>query len=219
MQPRSFSAAISSRPEYSDGFTLVELLVALALVGLIAVMNFGSIQFGARVWERGEASSKATTELQVVQDLLRRQLASAAAATLSAAGDGPETLFEGTSTVVTFVAPHPARFAGGGLYRQRLYLDDMPGQRGLRLAWQPYEPDAPQDSPFVAGDSALLLPDLRELTFDYFDDNRRGGFAGWRDDWAQDRLPAQIRIRGTFEENNRRPWLPLVIRLRMGERP
>lgn len=42
---------MTRRPQHT-GFTLVELLVSLTLVAIVSAMAFGSINFGARVWER-----------------------------------------------------------------------------------------------------------------------------------------------------------------------
>ena len=40
------------------GFTLVELLVVLALVSLISLALAGSLRFGGRVWERVQPGSE-----------------------------------------------------------------------------------------------------------------------------------------------------------------
>ncbi|MDH3594369.1 MAG: prepilin-type N-terminal cleavage/methylation domain-containing protein, partial [Rhodospirillales bacterium] len=61
----------------SGGFTLVELLVALTLLGLIFVALFGGLRFGTRTWETGNQRSEAFAEVEVMQSLLRRQLAQA----------------------------------------------------------------------------------------------------------------------------------------------
>ena len=49
------SATVSSR---SAGFTLLELIIAIALVGLVAVALAGGIRLGARVWEAGDARAE-----------------------------------------------------------------------------------------------------------------------------------------------------------------
>jgi prepilin-type N-terminal cleavage/methylation domain-containing protein len=42
------------------GYSLVELVVVLALLGLISLAIAGSLRFGARVWERTEQEIGAT---------------------------------------------------------------------------------------------------------------------------------------------------------------
>ena len=56
------------------GFTLVELLVVMTLLGLIATALFGGLRFGVRAWESGGARSAAFAEIEIAQSLLRRLL-------------------------------------------------------------------------------------------------------------------------------------------------
>lgn len=59
------------------GFTLLELLVALTVLGVLMVLMFGGLRFGARVWESGDASLRAMAEMQTAAGLIRRQISQA----------------------------------------------------------------------------------------------------------------------------------------------
>ena len=63
-----------TRSRSTAGFTLVELLVAMTLIGLISVALFGGLRFGARAWEAGNERAESFSQLEVVQSLLRREL-------------------------------------------------------------------------------------------------------------------------------------------------
>jgi prepilin-type N-terminal cleavage/methylation domain-containing protein len=45
------------------GFTLVELLVAIALLGILNIALFGSLRFGVSAWGRGTARADAAAEI------------------------------------------------------------------------------------------------------------------------------------------------------------
>ncbi|MGH6912899.1 MAG: PulJ/GspJ family protein, partial [Geminicoccales bacterium] len=59
----------------AHGFTLLELLVAITLLGVLMAALFGALRLGARVWETGTARQDASARIQIVHNLLRRELA------------------------------------------------------------------------------------------------------------------------------------------------
>ena len=67
-----------------QGFTLLELLVAITLLGLLMAALLGGLRLGARVWETGEDRLDASARIQVVQDFLRQRLAEARGSEASA---------------------------------------------------------------------------------------------------------------------------------------
>ncbi len=68
-----------SRPSDSQpcsGFTLLELMISLTIVGLIMVIIFGTLRIGVRAWEKGEQDVDRYQRTRIVLELLKRQLAS-----------------------------------------------------------------------------------------------------------------------------------------------
>jgi general secretion pathway protein J len=59
-----------------SGFTLLELMISLTIMGLVLVLVFGSLRIGARAWEKGEREAETHQRQRVVLDNIRRQIAS-----------------------------------------------------------------------------------------------------------------------------------------------
>ena len=48
------------------GFTLLELVVAITLMGLVLVMLYSGLRAGLNGWDSGEARAEATNRLRLV---------------------------------------------------------------------------------------------------------------------------------------------------------
>ena len=59
-----------------NGFTLLELLISLTIIGLILVIVFGALRIGARAWEKGERDVETRQIQRIVLDNMKRQIAS-----------------------------------------------------------------------------------------------------------------------------------------------
>ena len=102
------------RPRAARGFTLLELLVAMTLLGLLAGLLFGGLSFGVRVWEKGDAELQKMAELQIAQGLIRRLISRARISDLAEIEDDDAAMFEGTADAVRFIGPAPAQSLPGG---------------------------------------------------------------------------------------------------------
>ena len=60
-------------PHGCGGFTLAEVLVAMALLGLVLIMMFSALHTTSRSWYLGEARAVQNDERRLVQSFLRRQ--------------------------------------------------------------------------------------------------------------------------------------------------
>jgi len=110
-----------SRQERAAGFTLLEMLVALSILGLILVALTNGVRFAGQAWEVQERNSSKRGDTEAVQNILR---------TLIASG----TQFKGTSSELSFVGEMPEGLARGGLYD--IVLDSDDGR--LMLSWKPH---------------------------------------------------------------------------------
>ena len=107
------------------GFTLLELMVAFALVALLIMIMGGSIRFGARVWEASKIHADAIGEIQAIRGFLReRVLAARPVKRVSEDGSQNQFDFQGSADSMAFVTLMPSYVARGGLYHVALGVSD-----------------------------------------------------------------------------------------------
>jgi general secretion pathway protein J len=201
-------------PRGSRGFTLLELLIAITLLGLLAGLLFGGLSFGVRVWEKGDAELEKMAELQIAQGLIRRLVSRALLSDLAEGEDSDAAIFEGTADALRFVGPAPAQSLPGGLYRLSIRADDVSGKRRLVMSWWPLDPDEREPA---AGDDenvVVLVENIADVSFGFFGaaDADRNGDPRWRDRWENmPGLPLLVRINVTFPDGDGRIWPELVV--------
>lgn len=191
------------------GFTLVELLVGMAVFALMAGLVLGGVRLGIKSWNAAAARSTEVDEIRVVHALLRRQLASALPLATSRAG-GWNLVFEGDAKSVTFVSELPGYVSGGGVQLVTLELVEGAEGQALRMRWHPLhalDTAAP-------GDEALLAENLEGLRLEYFGARTRNALPEWRDSWRDSRAMPQL-VKLTLEREDGAAWPDLVVALEL----
>ena len=105
------------------GFTLVELLIALSIVGALLAIAFGGLNVAIKAWRQGEDRAEAHQHVRSIALILARAV-SATHPYRASRGEGPDpvVLFAGTDKRVEFVTqavPFPGADADR-LHRRRL---------------------------------------------------------------------------------------------------
>jgi general secretion pathway protein J len=185
------------------GFTLLEVLVAVTLLGLLSVALFGAVRLGAQGWRRAEQGREATQDATAVQDLLRRMIASARPVFASADPADATVAFDGAAQSLGLIGTLPDALAPGQQGEQRLFLannDDT-----LMLAWRLDLP-AP-DGGALRERLVPLLDHVRAIGFTYYD----AAAAAWTDTWnGRNALPALVRLHVERDAGAPGPWPDLV---------
>lgn len=209
------SAHLWGRPG-QQGFTLLELLVAITLLGLLMAALLGGLRLGARVWETGEARLDANARVQVVQEFLRQRLAEALPLeVVMLAEDGRLGFaFRGTSEEVRFAGALPEQL-GAGVYLMQLTLaagGDDGERRDLVLRWQPLDPadERPEDP--AEPEERVLLAGVEALELAYFGALDPREAPAWWPEWTQqDAFPGLLRVQLRFPPDDLRRWPELIV--------
>jgi general secretion pathway protein J len=180
------------------GFTLVELIAALVVVGLIGAIVAGTLRLGVRAQERLLARSEAMEDRRVVLSQLRRHLEAASPLWLA---DPTEMriAFQGGVRELWFAAELPGGDGRGGVWLARLALagdaltlerQPLAEARGFLLSDQP--------------ERGVVIDGVLSARFAYSDGRQ------WIDRWDdRTRLPAKIRL--TIDAADQEPWPELIV--------
>ena len=127
----------SAGSESALGFTVVEMLVAVALLALITAAITGGLGFGRGLWVRDRAYER-RAELEAAVQGIAAMIATAYPATAAAGNTGPATAsagrpriaFEGRPATIRFVGLSEGRGQVGGLIETVIAMADEGGSEG-----------------------------------------------------------------------------------------
>jgi len=183
------------------GFTLLELLIALTLLGLMSAVLFGSLNLAGRSWEAGETKSVATSGMRLASGYLRTQLSSQHPQRMRKIAEFP-LLFAGEREELRYTASLPGRVGLGGVWYHRLALAPGAANGQSALVIERVIPDynATAMPDFTDAERSVLADDIKELKLGYFGRDvdlgpEQDSSPTWRDRWDNPHsLPLLIRI-------------------------
>ena len=161
------------RPRSQHGFTLLELLVSLAIFAILSVIAYQGLQSMLEARSRIEREASRMTELQSLFTLLGRDLEQAAGRPVRDSFGDPQPALQGDATQLAFTRAgrrNPAAFRRSTLQRVAYLLDE---ERLLRRSWPAL--DLAADS--LPGES-VLGEGIQGLEIRYLDRDHQ-----WHDQW------------------------------------
>lgn len=197
------------------GFTLLETIVALTLLGLMLAVLSGSIRFAGQSRDAAASRIDSIDNMRIAQDFLRQTLAQAHPKRWLKAVGRP-FVFRGERDELAMAAPLTARVGVGGLFLLKLSLVDAEQGKGknLVLARVFPEPDAQEMPDFSSAETTVLAENLAELEFAYLGRDDDASDPAWRDDWKEGaRMPEAVRVR--IRPVRGSAWPELVVPLRV----
>ena len=186
--------------ETSRGFTLVELLVALALAGIVMVLLTDELRLASLGFGRLAHKSEQLAVRRDVEDLLRRELGSAVAAPLVAS----QPPFTGDSSSMKFLSLSDD--SGPGVYQVELGFRPQEGGR-LTLTRRLVEPAAGRQI-----ERTVLASHMRGFKLFYFGGPTPNAEPRWLDRWADTRYPPSL-VRIFFDAGGETRLPPMTIRV------
>lgn len=211
---------IAAAPARMRGITLIEMLIALAILGMMATVALGGLRLGVRTWETVGTRVETESHRQIVRSFLRHSLTQVLAVLESSEAGQPRALFTGDSDSLSLVAPLGDHLGLGGAQSLRLAVEEMRDgdTRQLVLERTLYHPpgsDSGADS--AAGgepERHVLIEGAARIRFDYLRGTDTGG-RDWTARWADEpTLPVAIRL-SVESDDGRPPWPDLIVPLRV----
>lgn len=194
------------------GYTLAELLVVLALLGIMAVLMGEGMRFGGRVWETVHRKTQDMEAISGGQALLRTVLQRIVPRSPDPTLEDSPELFSATASAMSFTAFVPAAMDASGLARVDIRVVPAAGGQGLVMSWSPLlGPARTQQRVLVSkADNVALLYARRDA----------GGVLAWQDTWRDPTMaPDLIRIRITGLGRKPSGWPDLLVRPRISRDP
>jgi general secretion pathway protein J len=181
------------------GFTLMEVLVALVVLGILMAGLSQGMRFGMTAWSRQAALVDRTADLDAVDRTVRGLLSNATSGAVHGRND-----FVGTADSVTFDGVLPLAVTTGGR-RAKITLK-LDGRHRLMLHWDSVLIDPNTNAP-SSGD-AVVADHIDRIALSYW---QPGDEPGWRDRWTAVATPALIRLRLDFAKGDPRRWPAMIV--------
>ncbi len=179
------------------GFTLLEMLVALVVLGFIVAGLTTGMRFGLRGWDTQARLIGERQDIDAVDRVVRQLIESIDPGTLTS-----PLPVRGNSNNLAFTSEMPA---GSGLTLRRADLGlGVDAAHRLVLWWTPHR-HAVRFGPAPVPQTSELLRGVDHLELAYWGKN-----GVWESQWTQAALPRLIRIRLTFAKGDPRRWPDIV---------
>jgi general secretion pathway protein J len=195
---------MADRPPAASGFTLLETLVVLAVLGLLFVGLTQGIRAGLALWRAQDRRIEQTAELDSTARLLRTLLTRMSSPT-GPAGQS-QTILKGGSNRLEFIGDLPTGL--GATQRADIVIELL--RRRLVLVWTPRRHEVPVGSPPKPVETELM-GSVQALDLGYWGTPAPDQSPGWQPSWDGPGLPQLIRVRLAFAAGDPRRWPDLIV--------
>ena len=183
--------------KHASGFTMIELVVAIALLATMMVLMYSGLSFSLRSWDAGEANGRRTADRRIGENFLRREMAELFPMRFK---DSMvvKVAFVGEPHRLKFVSSRPAGVTQGGLSLVGIEVENGATPRERHLVMRRAMPDdeAKDFGPLDHAERTVLIEDVESVQFDYFGTENDFTDQKWYDTWPfTERIPRLVRVR------------------------
>lgn len=195
----------------STGFTLIEVLIAMTLLGIMVVLLFSSMKICADSWLKGENKITDVNEVAVVYQFFQHHLTTAKPLWDDFSEENKVFAFQGKNKELQFVSSFPASAKKSGLQLFSLKLINDGDEQLIQVSIKPFYPIAKGEEWHL--EEVTLLRHVRNISLSYFglDDTQPEGF--WQEDWlVKETQPNLVKIK--IERDDDSYWPEMVVELK-----
>ncbi|MCF6202873.1 MAG: prepilin-type N-terminal cleavage/methylation domain-containing protein [Methylococcaceae bacterium] len=194
-----------------SGFTLIEVLIGMSLLGLMMLLLFASLRICVQNWNAGEKKIVQVSQRAIVQNFFQSKLH----ATLPLNADFFEEQqfsFQGNAEQMQFVASMPASVGKLGIQLFTLSLQPGENNQGseLKVNIRPFFPKSETEE--WDDESVVILKQIQALRFSYFGSDEIADEPVWQEEWLDKQiLPKMVSV--DIELTNGEVWPQVVTAL------
>jgi general secretion pathway protein J len=196
-----------TKPLRQRGFTLIEILVALALMAMIATILITSLQIGGHTWQRVMRAASSTEDIAQAQEFLRARLSTLYPDDYAAASIAKPGFLVSNGESLEFSGAAPESSADGTL-RYQIAVSGASGTLEVRSRVDRNDGSGNSSLAFT---SERLLSHVASMSVHFWlkSDETPGR---WVDHWTDTRqVPRLIRVDVGFAPEDNRRWPPLYV--------
>ena len=179
-----------------QGFTLIEIMVAMVILSMIMLMLFSSLFTANKYWKIGENKIEKNNEVRLVSSFIRKQI-SQTVPILWIDDNKRKLLFEGKRDELFFTSTLPSHRGGGGIHSLTLKVIQIDNKNQLGMVYSLLTPDVIPFSGNADGDEQFvtIANDIDSIHLSYYGKEKSDEDSGWFDVWKNDNyLPQLVRI-------------------------
>ncbi len=208
---------VPALPHNAQGFTLLEVLLALVLLAMLMTGAYAAISATQKTGQRGEALIDRTNRIRTTQELLRRQIGQALSMPIKTERTtGEQIIFEGDAQQIEFAAPMPGYLGHGGAYIQTIRFERKDGDTKLVFEHEllnGYDEEKPRRK---KPEAVVLFEHIERGRFEFRGLDDSGKLGEWNDNWEKKNLiPLLVRIAIEPKKESAQIWPELVLPVRV----
>ena len=186
--------------QQAQGFTLIEVLIAMTLLSMMMVLLFASLKICADSWEKGENKINEVNEFAVVYSFFHQHLSLAHPLWNDFSSEEKTFSFQGSAHSLQFVSAMPASAGRSGLQLFSVDLQSDNNDRFINVTLMPFFPLAEGAAWHKEDD--ILINHVSGFTLTYFGSDDGISLGSWQDEWlAKNSLPRLVKINITLDND------------------
>ena len=200
-----------------SGFTLIELVVAMTILGTMMLLLYSGISFALRSWDAGDAVGRTSADRRIGEAFVRRELSELFPMRWK---DGVKLrfAFEGGDQSLRFVSARAPGIQMGGLSLVGLEVagEARSGERSLVMRRAMPDDNADSFNPLDEAKPTVVIAGVDAVEFSYFGAENDFADPKWLPDWPYPaRMPQMLRLRVKKLDGTLLP--EMVVRVMLGE--
>lgn len=195
------------------GFTLLELIVSIAILSAVLVTVYATLSMGARTWDKGERDIEKVQRMRVVMDLLSREIKAAYPYKVTPGELDTHRefyLFDGQKDSLSFVSCVPLRGGAGKLSWLTFWVEE--GMGLVVVERDALRSDIFKERETMDTDEMVVLDtNATAIRFDYYrseegdtEEATDGEDTAWEEKWdaeEEESMPQAVSVAVTFRED------------------